>query len=114
MRIKKRINEIFELRIFSPFARDKFSKGSLLNCGKIVQNVPRVIGQQLFYCPNSLAKSFQILLHFITMLKLSKGPKLNCCRVKGSYTHWILLVILSKTSFHSWCVSQHMHTKANL
>ena len=32
-----------------------------------------------------LAKSCQTLLHFTTMLKLSKGPQLNCRRVNSTF-----------------------------
>ena len=37
-----------------------------------------------FYSPSSLAKYFKTLLHFITMLKYSKGHKLNFCRVNST------------------------------
>ena len=33
------------------------------------------------YCPSFLAKSCHTLLQFTTLLKLSKGLELNCCRV---------------------------------
>ena len=61
---------------------------SLLNCSihvvvTILQNVHQAKRQHCRYCPRSFVTPCQtkMLLHFTTMIKLSKGPLLSCCHV---------------------------------
>ena len=73
-----------------------FSKGPLLNCSMVVKFYKMYLmwkDNNSFYCQNSLAKSCQTLLHFTTMLKLSKGPQLNCCRVNITLVTHIALIV---------------------
>ena len=81
---------------YMPWVREQFSKGPLLNCSMVVKFYKMYLmwkDNNSFYCQNSLAKSCQTLLHFTTMLKLSKGPQLNCCRVNITLVTHIALIV---------------------
>ena len=65
----------------APFTREQFGKGPLLNC-----TFDRILCERtpiIVLLPKVSCKIFKQLLHFTTMLNLSKGPQLNCCHVNS-------------------------------
>ena len=71
----------------APFTPEQFSKGPLLNCNMVVKFYKMyLMWKQLFLLSRLFCKILSTtLLHFTTMLKLSKGPLLSCCSVKSTY-----------------------------
>ena len=75
--------------MYGPFSQE--SSLSLAKMSAQLKNFTKCTScekDNCFYCPSSLAKSCQTLLHLTTMLDLSKGPQLNFCRVNITLGMW--------------------------